>query len=80
MFGGGNSGRKPMIGEEIVNNISQDEVIKLMDNIFIEYIKHDTKKRWGHLIIKLVLEILKKNWEFDIIILIFYLVNKLKNN
>jgi NAD(P)H-nitrite reductase large subunit len=57
---GGNSGRKPMIGEEIANNISQDEVIKLMDNIFIEYVKHDTKKRLGHLINKIGFRDFKK--------------------
>lgn len=58
---GGNSGRKPMIGQTIAKNLSNDEVINLIDKIFNLYAKADTKKRLGYFIKKIGFENFKRD-------------------
>ncbi|PKL68812.1 MAG: NAD(P)/FAD-dependent oxidoreductase [Methanobacteriales archaeon HGW-Methanobacteriales-1] len=58
---GGNSGRKPMIGRKIAKNLSNDDAIELIDNIFNYYGKLDTKRRLGFYIEKIGFENFKKD-------------------
>jgi NAD(P)H-nitrite reductase large subunit len=62
---GGNSGRKPMIGQKIAKNLSHDEAINLIDNIFDLYEKSDTKKRLGYFIEKIGFKNFKKELKID---------------
>ncbi len=62
---GGNSGRKPMIGRKIAKNLSNDDAIELIDNIFNYYEKLDTKRRLGHYIEKIGFENFKKDLQIE---------------
>lgn len=58
---GGNSGRKPMLARTISKNLSQDEVMELLDDIFSYYEKIDTNRRLGHYIEHIGFENFKKD-------------------
>ncbi|MDO8869835.1 MAG: hypothetical protein Q7V10_03685 [Methanobacteriaceae archaeon] len=62
---GGNSGRKPMIGEKIAKNLCHEDAIELIDKIFNYYGKVDTKRRLGYYIEKIGFENFKKDLQID---------------